>query len=232
MHVKKKQKMFWPALWRNAWSLICNSSQSLLCGSPVEGLPAGDWWPWHLSHSLRTPANPLFSLLDFRLSCPHRPCPFSLAVGIVIGVADSCLPGCLKLPSCALCRCSTSQHYCSCWAFFLKSFPAVSWYGKPLKLAPDCSVYFVLDKRQNTVPAASQEEGGRGEDGDQGTQARSFPKKWSPRQNHERHKCVAVPGPVFYVTQMGWLSNNFRCEHTSIQKRKSRPQYEVTLGGS
>lgn len=59
-------------------------------------------------------------------SCPHSPCPFSLASGIVIGVADSCLPGCLKLPSCAPHRCPTSQHYCSCWAFFLKSFPAVS----------------------------------------------------------------------------------------------------------
>lgn len=31
-------------------------------------------------------------------SCPRSPCPFSLAPGIVIGVADSCLPGCLQWP--------------------------------------------------------------------------------------------------------------------------------------
>lgn len=135
----------------------------------------------------------------FRLSCPHRPCPFSLAAGIVIGVADSCLPGCLQLPSWALHRRSASQHYCSCGAFFLKSFPAVSWYGKPLKLAPDCSVYFVLDKQQNTVPAARQEEGRSGGLRIGGHRHSLLQKIEFPDKTVKRHKCDAITGPAIYM---------------------------------
>lgn len=132
-------------------------------------------------------------------------------------------------PSCALHCCSASQHYCSWWAFFLKSFPAVSWYGRPLKLAPDCSVYFVLDKQQNTVPAASQEVGGSG-GGDQRTQARSFTKGRVPRQNREKaHMWYSHWSCQLHVTLMGWPSKDFGCAHTSFQKRKLRPQHEVIL---
>lgn len=163
MHVKKKKKTVLASVVEQ-WSVVPRL-QFLLSPCCMGALPEGSreaGGPNTWAFNSERPANPLFSLWVFRLSGPYRPCPFSLASGVVFGVANSCLPGCLKLPSCALCRCSTSQNYCSCWAFFLKSFPAVSWYGKPLKLAPDCSVYFVLDKRQNTVPAASQEEGGSG----------------------------------------------------------------------
>lgn len=163
---------------------------------------------------------------------PAQSCPFSLAAGIVIGVADSCLPGCLKLPSCALHGCSTSQRYCSCWAFFLKSFPAVSWYGKPLKLAPDCSVYFVLDKRQNTVPAAGQEEGGS-----RGREVRGHKVFYDTRQSSQTKLWKAQvwyshwPGHLS-VTLMGRVSNNVASVHTSFQKRKSRPQHTAMLEGS
>lgn len=136
-----------------------------------------------------------FSLWGFRLSRLDRPCPFSLASRLVIGVADSRLPGCLKPPPCALCRCSASQHYCSCWAFFLKSFPAVSWYGKPLKLAPDCSVYFVLDKRQNTVPAASQEEGGSRGMGTEGHRQGPLQTAVFADGTTKRPKCDAISVP-------------------------------------
>ena len=167
---------------------------SPLPGSPARGLPGG-WWPWHLSISSERPRIP-FSLWGFRLSGLDRPCPFSLAPRLVIGVADSRLPGCLKPPSCALCRRSTSQHYCSCWAFFLKSFPAVSWYGKPLKLAPDCSVYFVLDKRQNTVPAASQEEGGSGGMGTEGHRQGPLQMVAFADRAVKSPKCDAITGPA------------------------------------
>lgn len=100
--------------------------------------------------------NPLFLLLVFlgwfgSLDAGQ----FSLAAGIVIGMADSCLPGCLQslpvLAAVQLHRAIVRMSLPSPCP--LKSFPATHWYGKPLKLAPDCSVYSVWDKGQSTAPS-------------------------------------------------------------------------------
>lgn len=217
MHVKKGKKKSWPVFWRNeALSVIFSPCCMGALRAGAQETSGPDTWA---INSERPPVPCFRCCCSGRPSCPHRPCPFSLAAGTVIGVADSCLPGCLKLPSCALCRCSTSQHYCSCWAFFLKSFPAVSWYGKPLKLAPDCSVYFVLDKRQNTIPAAHCEEGGSRGWGIRGHKQGLLQKIEFPDKTMKRHKGDAITSPAFTCGSVGWLSSNFGSEHISFQKR-------------
>lgn len=206
MHARQK-KISWPVLWRNEVpSPHLQFLFSPCCLGVVQRAPR------RLVALTLEPLTPnalesLVFIVGVLPSCPHGPCPFSLASGIVIGVADSCLPGCLKLPSCAPHRCPTSQHYCSCWAFFLKSFPAVSWYGKPLKLAPDCSVYFVLDKRQNTVPAACQEEGGGGGMGSRGHR-QSLLQKTSSQ---------TTPGKGTNTIQS--LVLPFTCDHDGLAKQ-------------
>lgn len=103
----------WPGLWRKKISLICNSSSALAAWELRRRAP------WRLVALTVGPLrkNALGSLLfivSVPAELPPQTLPFSLAAGIVIGAADSCLPGRLKLPSCALCRRSASQHYCSC----------------------------------------------------------------------------------------------------------------------
>lgn len=174
-------------------SLICNSSPGLLHG---QGLPRGQR-PWHLSHSLGALSNLLFSLSVFGRAAPQT-------LPVSIGCGDCYWSGwqlSARLSETAF-LCSLPPlaqlhgRYCSCWASFLKSFPAVSWYGKPLKLAPDCSVYFTLDKRQNTVPAAGQKEGGMRMGGHQQglLQRIEF-----PGRAVKRHKCDAITRPAFYM---------------------------------
>lgn len=158
---------------------------------------------WEMGGSATWAINSECSLIP----CFHCWCSIELciqALPVFIGCGDCYWRGwqlsarLSERPSCALHCCSASQHYCSWWAFFLKSFPAVSWYGKPLKLAPDCSVYFVLDKRQNTVPAASQEVGGSGGWGSEDT-SKVFYKREFPDKTVKRRTCDTVTGPANYM---------------------------------
>lgn len=190
MSKKKKKKKLASA--PENWSVVPSSVtpvQALLHGSPAEG-------SWETSG----PEAPAIHSEPPRIPCLHcwcsaqlpaRPLPVFIGSGdcywsgwqLSARLSAAAFPCSLAAPR----RCPTSQHYCSCWAFCLKSFPAVSWYGKPLKLAPDCSVYFSLDKRQNTLPAACREEGGpRRGDGERGTQAGSLTEGRVPRQDCEK----------------------------------------------